>query len=131
MPINDKTINEALRSLIFVVIVEKIATRLIAKFAFLGMSFINPIFMLVLNKLAGLFYDELTVWVTFTVIDANISAKVNEYNKAVNALKTEIEKAETHVDTEELKKAREEVARKREIAKQAARDLIIFKRPSS
>lgn len=82
----DANLEDLLHSLIFDVIVKAAMGTFVAKFAFLALPIINPIFGALLAFVGQGLFDTLSQYFDFQAIDGEVSAEVQAYNKAVEGL---------------------------------------------
>lgn len=109
--------NDIIRKLVYEYAVNNAMKILVAKLPFLAWPLINPFVAYAVSKVANLVYDELARFVTFTLIDIQVGAKKDAYDKATDVLKDAIEKGDEY----EIEKAKEEYK---------ARLRALVKRPS-
>lgn len=104
------TIDNIIHSILFDVVLKAVLARIIASVPFLALPIINPIFALILDKVASLFYDEMSKFIEFKVIDLQVGEQKNNYDAAVNNLKEVLSKPEQ--SPEEIQKAKDELKKR-------------------
>lgn len=102
------TIEEVIHNLLFDVVLKAVMARLVQAIPFLGFPIINPLVGFLLGKLVGIFYEELSRFVSFKLIDFKTEKQKNEYNESVEVLKKAVESQ----DEESIKRAKEEMRAK-------------------
>lgn len=76
------------RSLIFDVVLVAALNAISAAIPFFRLPVVNTIFTFIVTKIAGALYDELSRYVTFTLIDIKTKEQKARYEQAVNELRT-------------------------------------------
>lgn len=79
---------EQVRTLIFDVVLKAALNSISAAIPFLKLPVINTVFKFIVTKIVGVIYDEISRYVTFTLIDIKTKEQLNRYNQAVIELKT-------------------------------------------
>lgn len=69
-----------------------LVAKLAIKLPLLALPVINPIFVWAFTKIATFFYEELTTFVQYKVIDINIYRALVGYNEAWKAIQIETDK---------------------------------------
>ncbi len=67
--------------------------KIVLKFPLLGLTGINPVFSWVFTKISCFLYDQLSVFVSYKIIDINIYRNLVSYNQSWQAMKKETDKA--------------------------------------
>lgn len=84
--------DEQIRSVIFDVVLKAAVKNITAAVPILSWPVINPIVNFVILKIATILYDQLALYVKFTLIDFKTDQEQRAYTKAVEEFKT-IQKA--------------------------------------
>lgn len=77
---------------LFKAFIRFLIAKVVARLPILAIPVINPIFVWIFNKIAIFFYDELTTFVEYKVIDINIYRALVGYNEAWKAIQNETDK---------------------------------------
>lgn len=75
------------KSLVFDVVLTAALNAMSAAIPFLRLPVIKTIFNFVATKIANAIYEQLAMYVKFTLIDIKTAEQKNEYDKAVDALR--------------------------------------------
>lgn len=110
----------AVKKIIYEVILKKAVAKVISALPFLGLPFINPVFVWAMEKLAATIYEELSTFVAFKVISFKTTAQREAYESAVAQFKDEVLRSEQNA---------EEIERRRQEVERALRDLVNFPTP--
>lgn len=73
-------------------LVQFLIEKAMAKLPILALPVINPIFSWIFTKVAIFFYDQLSIVVSFKIIDINIYRALVAYNGTWQAIKKETDK---------------------------------------
>jgi len=114
----EASLDDILKTIIFDVILKVVISKLIARFAFLGLPIINPILGMVLSWFAQEIFEQISKFFRFTAIDSKIAGQVEGYDDAVADLKAALE---LPLDDEERESVIDEA---KENYKQRLADLI-------
>lgn len=112
-------LNGIVRSLIFDVVVKNVIKRLITAVPFLAFPGIGCLVSLVVNKLTGIVFDELSLMIEFKMIENKVGEQKDAYDKAVNDLKTILDKPVEEQKSADISLAKEEL-------KKRLKDLVNF-----
>jgi hypothetical protein len=89
---------------VFDVALKAVITRIVAAVPFLGFPVINPVFVYIITKLAGVIYEEISRVVAFSIIDHTVDQERQKYDDAVNQLKDAVKTG----DQNDIEKAKAE-----------------------
>lgn len=103
------TADAILKTLIYDVVLKAVMTKIIARVPFLGFPVIVAVSSFVVTKIATAFYEELSKTVDFYIIDTRVEAQRVEYEKDLDALKTEVTKPVEQQDEAAIQRARDAV----------------------
>jgi len=106
----------AAKDLIMGVLLDKAIALAISQVPFLGLSFVNPIFSLLMKFAAKYLYKVVSLEAAFIIIDAQTKEQRVRYEAEMEKLKTAIKEG----------KSNEEIKREREEAKKRLRELVSF-----
>lgn len=95
-----------LKNLFFEVALKSLEEKLISLAPLLGWPVINPVFLFIMNKIASLFYDELTNVVQFVEIDWEVEKEKKAYQDALKKLEDEINKPKDQRDETAIERER-------------------------
>lgn len=97
-------LSKTIRDLVFEVVVKQVIARAVALAPWLAWPVINPVFVFVVSKLFGVIYDEMSLTVSFVVIDFRHAHHRAAYDRAVADLKD----AQESGNNEEIESAKAE-----------------------
>jgi hypothetical protein len=100
----DDLVDAIVKGLIFEVALRAVVARLILVVPFLGWPVINPVFVFILSKIAGLLFDEMAKVVSFGIIELQVDHQRKTYEESVDKLKLAL----TAGDPDAIKQAKEE-----------------------
>lgn len=87
-------------------------SRIIAAVPFLAWPIINPLFAMIMGKIAGIIYEELSRVVEFKMIDIQVGEQKEHYDSAVDNLKVILEKPKDVHTEQELEDAKIELKKR-------------------
>lgn len=103
-----------IKELITEVVVKAVVKKLVTAVPFFGLPIVNPIVSFFVMKVAKILYDEMSLSLSYTMIDSKVNQQTKDYDMAVLNLKYAIDIPVTSYDGGEVEKQTEIEFRKTE-----------------